>query len=442
MAADIIAAIATPPGRGGIGIVRVSGPVLGPLHAALTGRAPEARRIHVARFLAADGSTIDEGVALYFAAPHSFTGEDVIELQGHGGPVVMQLLLQRCLELGARPAGPGEFTQRAFLNGKLDLAQAEGVADLIDATTAAAARSAMRSLSGEFSVTINALVLELTELRALTEATLDFPDEEVDFLQAAGAMARLEGVRARLSQVLASARRGALLRDGVKVVIAGAPNVGKSSIINRLSGSEVAIVTAIPGTTRDAIRQDIELAGVPLHLVDTAGLRATEDLVEKLGIARTERELAQAGVVVEVLDATVVEGTSAVTGPDDRAPRVRVRNKIDLTAESPTLRRDGQTWDVALSAKTGAGMALLEQAILEAAGWEGAEEGLFLARERHLQALQAAAGHLERAPGLAGRLELFAEELRLAQEHLGRITGRVTPDELLGQIFSRFCIGK
>lgn len=442
MAADIIAAIATPPGRGGIGIVRVSGPALGPLHAALTGRAPEARRIRVARFLAADGSTIDEGLALYFAAPHSFTGEDVIELQGHGGPVVMQLLLQRCLELGARPAGPGEFTQRAFLNSKLDLAQAEGVADLIDATTAAAARSAMRSLSGEFSVTINALVLELTELRALTEATLDFPDEEVDFLQAAGAMARLEGVRARLSQVLASARRGALLREGVKVVIAGAPNVGKSSIINRLSGTDVAIVTAIPGTTRDAIRQDIQLAGVPLHLVDTAGLRATEDVVEKLGIARTERELAQAGVVVEVLDATAMEGTPSLTGPDDRAPRIRVRNKIDLTAESPTLRRDGQTWDVALSAKTGAGMALLEQAILEAAGWEGAEEGLFLARERHLQALQAAAGHLERAPGLAGRLELFAEELRLAQEHLGRITGRVTPDELLGQIFSRFCIGK
>jgi tRNA modification GTPase len=442
MAADIIAAIATPPGRGGIGIVRVSGPALGPLYASLTGRAPAARRLSVARFLGSDGATIDEGLALYFAAPHSFTGEDVVELQGHGGPVVMQLLLQRCLELGARPATPGEFTQRAFLNGKLDLAQAEGVADLIDATTTAAARSAMRSLSGEFSETIHALVMELTELRALTEATLDFPDEEVDFLQAAGAMARLDGVRARLSQVLASARRGALLREGVKVVIAGAPNVGKSSIINRLSGTDVAIVTAIPGTTRDAIRQDIELAGVPLHLVDTAGLRATEDIVEKLGIARTERELAQAGVVVEVLDAAIVTDNASLARPEGGAPRIRVRNKIDLIAESPALRRSGQTWEVALSAKTGAGVVLLEQAILEAAGWEGAEEGLFLARERHLQALQAAAGHLERAPGLAGRLELFAEELRLAQEHLGRITGRITPDELLGQIFSRFCIGK
>jgi tRNA modification GTPase len=442
MADDIIAAIATPPGRGGIGIVRVSGRALGPLYTALTGRVPAARRLRVARFLASDGATIDEGLALYFVAPHSFTGEDVVELQGHGGPVVMQLLLQRCLELGARPAAPGEFTQRAFLNGKLDLAQAEGVADLIDATTTAAARSAMRSLSGEFSETINALVLELTELRALTEATLDFPDEEVDFLQAAGAMARLEGVRSRLSQVLASARRGALLREGVKVVIAGAPNVGKSSIINRLSGTDVAIVTAIPGTTRDAIRQDIQLAGVPLHLVDTAGLRATEDIVEQLGIARTERELAQAGVVVEVLDAAIVTDNAPLAGPEGGAPRIRVRNKIDLTAESPALRRSGQTWEVALSAKTGAGMTLLEQAILEAAGWEGAEEGLFLARERHLQALQAAAGHLEKAPSLAGRLELFAEELRLAQEHLGRITGRVTPDELLGQIFSRFCIGK
>ncbi len=440
MAADLIAAIATPPGRGGIGIVRVSGPALAPFYATLTAHAPHARRVSVVRFLASDGSTIDEGLALYFAAPHSFTGEDVVELQGHGGPVVMQLLLQRCLELGARPAAPGEFTQRAYLNGKLDLAQAEAVADLIDAASVAAARSAMRSLSGEFSEAVEALIAALTELRALTEATLDFPEEEVDFLQATVAGARLEAVRSRLAHVLASARRGALLREGVKVVIAGAPNVGKSSIINRLSGSEVAIVTAIPGTTRDAIRQDIQLAGVPLHLVDTAGLRPTEDVVEKLGIARTERELAQAGVVMEVVEASAA-GVPLI-GLATGVPHIRVRNKIDLTAEAPTLSRTGQMWEIALSAKTGAGMALLEQAILEAAGWEGAEEGLFLARERHLKALQAAAGHLEQAATLAGALELFAEELRLAQEQLGQITGRVTADQLLGQIFSRFCIGK
>ncbi|MGH8616441.1 MAG: tRNA uridine-5-carboxymethylaminomethyl(34) synthesis GTPase MnmE [Burkholderiales bacterium] len=441
MATDIIAAIATPPGRGGIGIVRVSGPALTTFYTELTGRAPRARRADIARFLADDGATLDEGIALFFAGPQSFTGEDVIELQGHGGPVVLQLLLQRCLALGARPAAPGEFTQRAFLNGKLDLAQAEGVADLIDAATAAAARSAMRSLSGEFSATVDALVTALTELRALTEATLDFPDEEVDFLQAAGAHARLDSVRSRLDQVLVSARRGALLRDGIKVVIAGAPNVGKSSIINKLSGHDVAIVTAVPGTTRDAIRQDIQLAGVPLHLVDTAGLRATDDLVEQLGIARTRHELAQADIVVEVVDATHPTPGAEYLG-ESPAARITVRNKIDLTGEAPVSRRSGAHWTVALSAMTGVGMDLLGQAILAAAGWEGAEEGLFLARERHLQALQAAASHLERATERTGALELFAEELRLAQEELGSITGRVTPDELLGQIFSRFCIGK
>ena len=443
MAADIIAAIATPPGRGGIGIVRVSGPTLAPLYFALTGRPPRPRHLNLARFLAGDGSMIDEGLALYFAGPQSFTGEDVIELQGHGGPVVMQLLLQRCLELGARPASPGEFTQRAFLNGKIDLAQAEGVADLIDAATAAAARSAVRSLSGEFSGTVNTLVMALIELRAVTEATLDFPDDEVDFLQAADARARLDDVRSRLALVLVSARRGALLRDGIKVVIAGATNVGKSSIINVLAGADVAIVTAIPGTTRDAIRQDIQLEGVPLHLVDTAGLRATDDAVEKLGIERTQRELAQADVVLEVVDAAhPASDFAAMRLGANAAARIRVRNKIDLTGEPPFCSRSGAHWEVALSALTGAGMQHLRQAILEAAGWEGPEEGLFLARERHLQALQSAAGHLERAVECSGALELFAEELRLAQEQLGRITGRVTPDELLGQIFSRFCIGK
>jgi tRNA modification GTPase len=443
---EVIAAIATPPGRGGIGIVRISGPALISFYRAITRseeRDPVARHAHIASFYAAAGTAIDTGLALFFPAPHSFTGEDVVELHGHGGPVVMQMLLQRCLELGVRTAEPGEFTRRAFLNNRIDLAQAESVADLIDAATAAAARSAMRSLSGEFSERVNAMVSELTELRALTEATLDFPEEEMDFLRAASADARVQQVRAALAEVLATARQGALLRDGVRVVITGAPNVGKSSIINKLSKKDVAIVTAIPGTTRDAIRQEIQLEGVPVHIVDTAGLRPTVDEVEQLGIERTKQEAAQADVLMEVIDAS--DQTPANPVVLEVAPgvrRIRVRNKIDLLAEKPSLERRESGWEVALSAKTGIGVDLLGKAILEAAGWQGADEGLFLARERHVHALQAAAGHLERAAGLSQALELFAEELRQAQVALSEITGAVTPDALLGQIFSRFCIGK
>jgi tRNA modification GTPase len=442
---DVIAAIATPPGRGGIGIVRISGPALIPFYRAITRseeRDPVARHAHVANFCAASGIAIDAGLALFFPAPHSFTGEDVVELHGHGGPVVMQLLLQRCLELGARAAEPGEFTRRAYLNGRIDLAQAESVADLIDAATAAAARSAMRSLSGEFSGRVNAMVDELTALRALTEATLDFPEEEVDFLRAAAADTRLQQLRDALAEVLATAKQGALLRDGVRVVITGAPNVGKSSIINMLSKKEVAIVTAIPGTTRDAIRQEIQLDGVPVHVVDTAGLRATADEVERLGIERTKQEAALADVLIDVVDASQKTGNPMALAADPGARRIRVRNKIDLVAEKPSLERRAEDWQVALSAKTGTGVELLRQAILEAAGWQGADEGLFLARQRHLSALRTAQGHLERAAGLSHALELFAEELRQAQDALGDVTGRVTPDALLGQIFSRFCIGK
>jgi tRNA modification GTPase len=442
---EAIAAVATPPGRGGIGVVRISGPDLGPTAQAILGRLPQPRRATLARFRASNGSTIDQGIALYYPAPHSYTGEDVLELLGHGGPVVMQMLLKRCLELGTRPAEPGEFTRRAFLNDKLDLAQAESVADLIEASTAAAARSAVRSLTGEFSRSIHVLVDSLIELRTLVEATLDFPDEEVDILESADAAGRLGQIRADLEGIAGRARRGSLLRSGLHVVLAGQPNVGKSSLLNSLAGEERAIVTEIAGTTRDALRESIQIEGIPLHVIDTAGLRDTEDQVERIGISRAWQEIERSDVVLLLVDARhgVTEDDRAILGRVPAGiPRLVVYNKIDLTPLAPQRKqREGEV-AIYLSAGTGAGIDLLHAELLRIAGWHAGEEDVFMARERHLQALDEAGRRLEAAAGQSRRLELFAEELRLAQEALGSITGEFTADDLLGEVFSRFCVGK
>ncbi len=442
---DIIAAIATAPGRAGIGIVRVSGLRLGEFAADLVGQRLPSRHAILADFLDARQQVIDYGIALYFPAPHSYTGEDVLELQGHGGPVVLQLVLRRCLELGARLAEPGEFTRRAFLNDKLDLAQAESVADLIDASTARAARCALHSLQGAFSERIETLVRGLTNLRLLVEATLDFPEEDVEILERAGAEQQLAALRVELSRIEQASQQGSLLREGMHIVLAGQPNVGKSSLLNRLAGEELAIVTEVPGTTRDAIRQSIDLDGVPAHIIDTAGLRESSDPVEGLGIARTWAAIEKADLVLLIMDCVTGE-TAADRLILDRLPsalpRVKVMNKIDLTGYHATKEGQDGTAVVWLSAKTGAGVDLLRSALLEAVGWKGDAEGLFMARERHLGALSVTRGHLEHAQARLGQIELFAEELRLAQAALGTITGEVTPDDLLGEIFSRFCIGK
>lgn len=443
--ADSIVAVATAPGRGGIGVVRLSGPNLSPLARQLTGGVPKPRLATLTRFLDEAGEEIDEGIALYFPAPRSYTGEDVLELQGHGGPVVMQMLLRRCMELGARPAEPGEFTRRAFLNDKLDLAQAEAVADLIDASTAAAARSAVRSLSGEFSRAVHDLVEHLIALRMLVEATLDFPEEEIDFLRQADAGGKLAGLSEKTRQLLGRARQGSLLRNGLHVVLAGQPNVGKSSLLNRLAGEERAIVTAVPGTTRDALRETIQVSGIPLHIVDTAGLRETEDEVERLGIARSWKEIERADVVLHMLDARVGM-TPADQAIAARLPggveQIVLYNKTDLAGHPACREVSAERVKLWLSAKTGGGMELLEQELLRVAGWQAGPEDVFLARERHLLALQRAQVHLQTAHLRLEQLELFAEELRLAQEALNSITGEFTPDDLLGEIFSRFCIGK
>jgi tRNA modification GTPase len=440
-----IAAIATAPGRGGIGVVRVSGTALLPLAKALIGRQPASRRATLANFLGADGVVIDQGILLYFPAPHSFTGEDVVELQGHGGPVVLQMLLARCLELGARVAEPGEFSKRAFLNDKLDLVQAEAVADLIEAGTAAAARSAMRSLSGEFSREVLDLVARLTELRMLVEATLDFPEEEIDILKDTDAANRLAVFRADLAVLLERARAGLLLRAGLHVVLAGLPNVGKSSLLNRLAGEERAIVTEVAGTTRDAVRETIQVEGIPLHIIDTAGLRETDDLVEKIGIERAWGEIERADVVLQLLDArsgeTPADHAIAVRLPRG-VERIVVENKCDLAGQAAGRFADGERVHLRLSAKTGEGIGLLHDELLRVAGWGGHGEDVVLARERHLEALGVAAEKSALAARRLDRIELCAEELRLAQEALSGITGEFTADDLLGEIFSRFCIGK
>jgi tRNA modification GTPase len=432
---DTIAAIATPAGRGGIGIVRVSGPAVRRIAQAVLGKLPKPRHATSAKFRDAKGVPVDEGIALYFPAPHSYTGEAVLELHGHGGPVVMQALLGACLDAGARLAEPGEFTRRAFLEGKLDLAQAEAVADLIDAASREAARSALRSLTGEFSAAITALQSQLVALRALTEAMLDFPEEDVDTLHRDDAAVRLREVQLRLDEVLAKSRQGSLLRSGVHVVLAGRPNVGKSSLLNRLAGEERAIVTSVPGTTRDALREPIQIEGVPLVLVDTAGLRVSTDVVERLGIERTQRELEQADVVLAIFEAG--KPRDELDDLPAGAARIDVYNKADLAP-----RFAAPAGGLAVSAKTGDGLDALRHAIVRAAGWSASGESVFLARERHLRALERARGHLEAAARETRRWELFAEELRLAHAALGAITGEFTADDLLGEIFARFCIGK
>ena len=435
-ARDTIAAVATPAGKGGIGVVRVSGPQVPGIARAILGSVPGPRHATFASFRDALGERIDQGIALYYPAPHSYTGEPVLELQGHGGPVVMQHLLRACLDAGARLAEPGEFTRRAFLEGKLDLAQAEAVADLIDAASREAARSALRSLSGDFSAAVRALLAELIELRALTEAMLDFPEEEVDRLHRDDAAARLAAVRGALEAVLVKSRQGSLLRAGIHAVLAGAPNVGKSSLLNRLAGEERAIVTPVPGTTRDSLREPIELDGVPLVLVDTAGMRESGDEVERRGMERTQLELSRADLVLAVVEAGAAEPPIASVAGDAAAARIVVYNKIDLAPGFVA-----PPGAVAVSAKTGEGLDRLRKSILEAAGWSATGEGVFLARERHLRALERARAHLQ-AAGEQRAWEFFAEELRLAQDALASITGEFSSDDLLGEIFTRFCIGK
>ena len=446
MANEAIAAIATPPGRGGIGVVRISGPGLGPMLKALTALDVIPRHATRADFLSDEGDVLDQGIVLYFPAPHSYTGEDVVELQGHGGPVVLNLLLQRCLQLGARIAEPGEFTKRAFLNDKLDLAQAESVADLIDAATAQAARCAVRSLQGNFSHEIDTMVEALTDLRMWVEATLDFPEEDVELLDRGKVRARLETIRSQLAQIIRASQQGRLLREGIHVVLTGHPNVGKSSLLNALAGAERAIVTEIPGTTRDSIRETINLDGVPLHVIDTAGLREPRDPVEKIGITRTWEALRSADLVLWVSDVTRPETNVADPGQAARLPagipRVHVLNKIDIAGTQPYRHAIDALVEVGMSAKTGSGLDLLKSAILAAVGWGGAGEGLFMARERHLEALHAAAEHVGQATERITEIELLAEELKLAQQALSSITGKVSADDLLGRIFSSFCIGK
>lgn len=444
IATETIAAIATAPGRGGIGIVRISGRNLNDFALILSQKQSSPRIATLADFRAADGSVIDTGLLLYFPAPHSFTGEDVLEIQAHGGPVVLQMLLARCLDLGARLAEPGEFTRRAYLNGKLDLAQAEAVIDLIDASTTAGARSAMRSLQGEFSNEINALLEQLTELRALIEATLDFPEEDVDFLEAADAFGRLERLHQRLATVFDRAQQGRLLQGGLHVVLAGQPNVGKSSLLNRLAGDDLAIVTPVAGTTRDVVRSTLQVEGIPLHVIDTAGLRQTEDEIEKIGIARTWREIERADVVVLLVDARtgVGEPERAILAQlPAQLARITVYNKTDLAGHAAERHEESDGIAISLSAKHGDGVDLLRQELLRIAGWHPAED-VFTARERHLRALGDTREHIAMAQVRLPHLELFAEELRLAQIALASITGEFSADDLLGEIFGRFCIGK
>ncbi len=452
-----IAAIATAPGRGAVGIVRVSAASVACIVQALCGRALKPREATYLPFLAADGTAIDQGLAIHFPAPHSYTGEDVLELQAHGGPVVLQLLLARCLQAGAgmdlRVAQPGEFTQRAFLNDKIDLAQAEAIADLIDASTEAAARSASRSMSGEFSREIHALRDALIQLRMLVEATLDFPEEEIDFLQKADAQGQLERLQQTLARVMQRARQGALLREGIKVVIAGQPNAGKSSLLNALAGAELAIVTPVAGTTRDVVSQTIQIEGVPLHVIDTAGLRESQDHVEKIGIERAWGQIENADAVLFLHDLTRLQAADYAQADEAIArtlvaklprtvPVVDVFNKVDAGAEANSLHAAG----VRLSARTGQGLDGLRRKLLEIAGWQPAAEGVYIARERHVQALLRVEAHLVEASAhlavQAQSLDLLAEELRLAQNALNEITGEFTSDDLLGVIFSSFCIGK
>ena len=467
-----IVAVATAPGRGAVGIVRVSGKSLQCLALALCGKTLKPREATYLPFLDAQGAAIDHGLALYFPAPHSFTGEDVLELQAHGGAVVLQLLVKRCVEAaqalvtqgyaqlaGLRVAEPGEFSERAFLNGKIDLAQAEAIADLIDASTEAAARGASRSLAGVFSQEVHLLRDALIHLRMLVEATLDFPEEEIDHLTRGDAHGQLSKLAQNAANLLQKTTQGALLREGIKVVIAGQPNAGKSSLLNALAGAQLAIVTPIAGTTRDKVQQTIQIDGVPLHIIDTAGLRDSEDTVERIGIERTWDEIAQADAVIHLHDLvaeTQKDNDSAIKSVATRAlltraiaqkasknvPILDIWNKIDKATPAAMQGREG----IALSAKTGEGLQQLRSKLLQVAGWQSGAEGLFIARQRHVQALHAVQKHLSIAAAhlaaKAQNLDLLAEELRLAQNALGAITGEFSAEDLLGEIFSRFCIGK
>ncbi len=465
---DPIVAIATAPGRGAVGIVRVSGKSMAPVIAAICGKPLAPRHATYLPFRDAAGAIIDQGLAIHFPAPHSYTGEEVLELQAHGGPVVLQLLLARCLEAaaainpatgqpwlpGMRVAQPGEFTERAFLNDKIDLAQAEAIADLIDASTATAARSAARSMSGEFSVAVNALLKRLIHLRMLVEATLDFPEEDIDFLQKADAQGQLLQIQQTLARVMQQAGQGAILREGIKVVIAGQPNAGKSSLLNALAGAELAIVTPIAGTTRDKVTQLIQIDGVPLHIVDTAGLREALDEVEKIGVERAWAEIQSADAVLFLHDLSQQDAMNYIAADariartlaenlPNKTPIIEVWSKSDIASQPAPV---GAAAGVLISARTGDGLAALRQRLLAVVGWQSAPEGVFMARERHLRALQnvdmqlaQAFAHLHSA---VPALDLLAEDLRQAQRHLSEITGQFTADDLLGEIFSRFCIGK
>jgi len=455
-----IAAIATAPGRGGIGVVRLSGKGLMSVARAVcrlgNTQSLQPRHATYLDFIDADGGVIDSGLAIWFPAPHSYTGEDVLELQGHGGPVVMQMLLNRCIEAGQsislRLADPGEFTYRAFQNDKMDLAQAEAVSDLIEASTEAAAKLATQSLSGAFSQIIHQLVEQLIQLRTLVEATLDFPEEEIEFLEKSDARGKLHALRETLDNVIAQAAQGALLRDGLKVVLAGQPNVGKSSLLNALAGSDVAIVTPIAGTTRDKITETIQVEGIPINIIDTAGIRNDAEAdgeVERIGISRTWAAVEQADVVLHILDASrgpTRADEDILNRLPTHVPLLRIWNKIDLSGHKPSIDVETDVTHIYLSASEKLGMDLLRKALLRIAGWQQTGESIYLARERHLLALKAAQAHLQTAADLANQrdsaLDLFAEELRLAQERLGSITGAFTSDDLLGVIFSRFCIGK
>lgn len=444
-----IVAIATAPGRGGIGIIRISGPQLGPLAFALLGDHLTPRHAHYCIFRGSDGIPIDQGIALYFSTPHSYTGEDVLELQGHGGPAVMQTLLKHCLALGSgfglRMASPGEFTLRAFLNDKIDLAQAEAVADLIDASSEAAARAAMSSFSGKFSLEVNAISKSIIQLRLMVESTLDFPEEEIEFLEKYQAREKLLLIQEQLSRMLSQSRQGMVLREGLHVVLAGEPNVGKSSLLNALAGEDLAIVTDIAGTTRDKVSQTIHVQGVPLIIVDTAGLRDTSDKIETIGIERSWSEISKADVVIHLKDASkgdVILDEKIAQHLSPKSTLLTVFNKADLLQPLP-LNTETTLY---ISAKTGYGLDVLSSRLLYLAGWQPGHESPWLARQRHVDALEAAANHLDAAAFHSEQddrvLDLFAEELRLAHDQLGSITGHMTSDDLLGEIFSRFCIGK
>ena len=442
---DTIAAIATATGAGGIGVVRISGSASKTLALSILGFCPGPRNAVYTAFKEQDGTVIDRGIAIYYEGPHSYTGEDVLELQAHGGTAVMQLLLARSLASGARHAAPGEFTRRAYLNEKLDLAQAEAVADLINASTTEAARSAMRSLSGEFSQHIQILLKKLIELRLYVEACLDFPEEEIDFITQGRVAEKLAYISDELKLIFKQAKQGSLLRDGINVVLIGQPNVGKSSLMNVLAGEDIAIVTSIAGTTRDTIKTSIQINGVPIHVIDTAGLRETDDEVEKFGIARTWRATETAHIALLLVDQAhgIAEAEKSIL---ERLPqeihKIWVHNKIDVSRETSKLLENDGDAHIFLSAKTGEGVDILRGQLLKFAGYEVGAEGVFMARARHLDALEKVAMHLAGAENQIDSAELVAEELRLAQDDLASITGEFTPDDLLGEIFGKFCIGK